>query len=107
MRDCQKASKFLSRGFGALTHGLGLRLRNASQRCLQGTKNAHELFLHKLFEHPKGLGHPGKSPGTFQIPLFETQGRQTFEGGHELVGHHPTLRMQDPHPPGRSPDPKS
>ena len=26
-----------------------------------------------------GPGHPGKIPGTSQIPLFETQGRQTFE----------------------------
>ena len=24
-----------------------------------------------------------------EILLFETQGRQTFEGGHELFGHHP------------------
>ena len=31
---------------------------------------------------PRGPGHPGKIPGTFQIPLFETQGRQTFEGEH-------------------------
>ena len=24
---------------------------------------------------PRGPGHPGKIPGTSQIPLFETQGR--------------------------------
>ena len=53
-----------------------------------GTKNEHELFLHKLLNTPKGLGHPGKTPGTSQIPLLETQGRQTFEGEHELFGHH-------------------
>ena len=34
---------------------------------------------------------------------FPTQGRQTFEGGRELFGH---LHVEDPHPTGRSPDPK-
>ena len=48
---------------------------------------------------PKGLGHPGKIPGTSQIPLFETQGRQTFEGGHKLFGHHP-FAWKTPTPPG-------
>ena len=28
---------------------------------------------------PKGRGHPVKIPRTSQIPLFETQGRQTFD----------------------------
>ena len=37
----------------------------------------------------RGPGHPGQIPGTSQIPHFKTQGRQTFEGGHELFGHHP------------------
>ena len=44
-------------------------------------------------------GHPGKTPGTSQIPLFETQGRQTFEGGHELFGHRP-FAWKTPTPPG-------
>ena len=34
---------------------------------------------------------------TSQIPLFETQGRQTFEGGHDLFGHHPSRRRPPPH----------
>ena len=41
----------------------------------------------------------GKIPGTSQIPLFETQARQTFEGGHELFGHHP-FAWKTPTPPG-------
>ena len=48
---------------------------------------------------PRGPGHPGKIPGTSQIPLFETQGRQTFEGGHEVFGHHP-FAWKTPTPPG-------
>ena len=48
---------------------------------------------------PRGPGHPGKIPGTSQIPLFETQGRQTFEGEHELFGHHP-FAWKTPTPPG-------
>ena len=38
---------------------------------------------------PRGPGHPGRTFGTSQVPPFETQGRQTFEGGHELFGLHP------------------
>ena len=44
------------------------------------------FFCTNLLNTPRGAGHPGKIPGTSQIPFFETQGRQTF---------------------GRSPDPKS
>ena len=44
-------------------------------------------------------GHPGKIPGTSRIPLFETQGRQSFEGGHEVFGHHP-FAWKTPTPPG-------
>ena len=47
------------------------------------------LFCTNFLNTPRGPGHPGKIPGTSQIPLLETQGRQTFEGGHELFGHHP------------------
>ena len=48
---------------------------------------------------PRGPGHPGEIPGTSQIPLFETQGRQTFEGEHEVFGHHP-FAWKSPTPPG-------
>ena len=48
---------------------------------------------------PRGPRHPGKIPGTSQIPLFETQGRQTFEGGHELFVHHP-FTWKTPTPSG-------
>ena len=47
----------------------------------------------------RGPGHPGKIPGTSRIPLFETQGRQSFEGGHEVFGHHP-FAWKTPTPPG-------
>ena len=48
-----------------------------------------KFFCTNFLNTPKGPGHPGKIPGTSQIPLFKTQGRQTFEGGHEVFGHHP------------------
>ena len=47
------------------------------------------FFCTKFLNTPRDPGHPGKIPGTSQIPLFETQGRQTFEGGQEVLGHHP------------------
>ena len=48
-----------------------------------------KFFCTNFLNTPRGPGHPGKIPGTSQIPLFETQGRQTFKGGHEVFGHHP------------------
>ena len=53
-----------------------------------------KFFCTKFLNTPRGPGHPGKIPGTSQIPLFETQDK-------------PPLRVEDPHPTGRSPDPKS
>ena len=47
------------------------------------------FFFTNFLNTPRGPGHPGKIPGTSQVPPFETQGRQTFEGGHELFDHHP------------------
>ena len=65
-----------------------------------GSENAHELFWHKLFQHAQGSGTSRpKIPGTSRILLFETQGRQTFEGGHELFAHHP-FAWKTPTPPG-------
>ena len=56
------------------------------------------FFCTNFLNTPRGQGHPGKIPGTSQIPLFETQGRQTFEGGHEVFGHHPFV-WKTPTPP--------
>ena len=58
-----------------------------------------KFFCTNFSNTPNGPGHPGKIPGTSRIPLFETQGRQTFEGGHEIFGHHP-FEWKTPTPPG-------
>ena len=47
------------------------------------------FFCTNFFNSPRGPGHPGKIPGTSQVPPFQTQGRQTFKWGHELFDHHP------------------
>ena len=60
---------------------------------------SNRFFCINFLNTPRGPGHPGKIPGTSQIPLFETQGRQTFEGGHEVFGHHP-FELKTPTPPG-------
>ena len=62
----------------------------------------HTKFLCTNFLNTaRGPGHPGKIPGTSRIPLFETQGRQSFEGGHEVFGHHP-FAWKTPTPPAVS-----
>ena len=73
------------------------RLRNAR---FVGNETCAQTFSALTFLNtPQGSGTSGKIPGTSQIPLFETQGRRTFEGGHELFGHHP-FRWRTPTPPG-------
>ena len=57
------------------------------------------FFCTNFLNTPRGPGHHGKIPGTSQISLFETQGRQIFEGEHELFGHHP-FAWKTPTPPG-------
>ena len=57
------------------------------------------FFCTDFLNTPRGPGHPGKIPGTSQIPLFESQGAQTFEGWHKLFGHHP-FAWKTPTPPG-------
>ena len=58
-----------------------------------------KFFCTNFLNTPRGPGRPGKIPGTSQTPLFETQGRQSFEGGHEVFGHHP-FAWKTPTPPG-------
>ena len=79
-----------------------MEIYQTSRENLLGTKNAHKLFCANFLNTPRGLGHPGKIPGTFQIPLFETQGRQTFAWGRAPTFWPPPLRVEDPHPNERS-----
>ena len=58
-----------------------------------------KFFCTNFLNTARGPGHPGKIPGTSRIPLFKTQGRQSFEGGHEVFGHHP-FAWKTPTPPG-------
>ena len=58
-----------------------------------------KFFCTNFLNTARGPGHPGKILGTSRIPLFETQGRQSFEAGHEVFGHHP-FGWKTPTPPG-------
>ena len=59
------------------------------QGKIRERKMRTNFFCTNFLNTPGRPGHPFKIPGTSQIPLFETQGRQTFEGGHELFEPHP------------------
>ena len=45
---------------------------------------------------PRGPGHPGQIPRTFQGPSLKNQEKQTFEGGHALFGPHPSRQSSGP-----------
>ena len=68
-------------------------------RNFRERKMRTKFFCTNFLNTARGPGHPGKIPGTSRIPLFETQGRQSFEGGHEVFGHHP-FAWKTPTPPG-------
>ena len=71
----------------------------ASAEIRRERKMRTKFFCTNFLNTTRGPGHPGKIPGTSRIPLFETQGRQSFEGGHEVFGHHP-FAWKTPTPPG-------
>ena len=74
-------------------------MRQFSPRMVRERKMRTNFFSTNFLNTPSGPGHPGRTPGTSQIPLFETQGRQTSEGEHELFGHQP-FAWKTPTPPG-------
>ena len=76
-----------------------LQQQGFSQNQFRERKMRTNFLSTNFLKTPRGPGHPGKIPGTSQIPLFETQGRQTLEGEHEVFGHHP-LAWKTPTPPG-------
>ena len=47
----------------------------AHGKLREGAGKSAQTFLQKLFEHPRGLGHPDEIPGTSQVPPFETRRR--------------------------------
>ena len=65
----------------------------------RGRKMNTNFFGTNFLSTPRGPGHPGKNPGTSQVPPFETQVRQTFEGGHEVFDPYP-FAWKTPTPPG-------
>ena len=81
---------------------LGQRGRKASLKdalSIGNEKMRTNFFGTNFLNTRRGLGHPDKIPGTYQIPFFETQGRQTFKGEHELFDPHP-FAWKTPTPPG-------
>ena len=70
-----------------------------NSKIVRERKMRTNFFCTNFLNTPRGPGHPAKIPGTSQVPLFETQGRQSFEGEHEVFDHHP-FPWKTPTPPG-------
>ena len=66
-------------------------------------KMRKNFFYTHFLNTPGNPGHPGKIPGTWQIPLFETPRKTNFQGRARTF-RPPPLRVEDPHPTGRAPD---
>ena len=58
-----------------------------------------KLLCTNFLSTSRGLGHLGKIPGTSQVPVIESQGKQTLEGGNELFDPH-AFAWKTPTPPG-------
>ena len=86
-------------GSGTVTRGLSREYDFTSPSLFRERRMRTKFFCTNFLNTASDPGHPGKIPGTSRIPLFETQGRQSFEGGHEVFGHHP-FAWKTPTPPG-------
>ena len=79
-------------------------LRSLILRSFRKRKMRTKFFLHKLFEHRQGSGTSRQNSrdipdSSLRNPRSLGQGRQSFEGGHEVFGHHP-FAWKTPTPPG-------
>ena len=68
-----------------------------------GTENKHKFFLQRLFEHPRGSGHPCKIPGTYQVPSKPKEDKLSREGTNFRP---PPFAWKTPTPPGSLRTPK-
>ena len=84
--------------FSCFSNRFSYRFKRFAGAVSRERKMRTKFFCTNFLNTARGPGHPGKIPGTSRIPLFETQGRQSFEGGHEVFGHHP-FAWKTPTPP--------
>ena len=86
---------------------LKIRLHNIleSRALFRERKMRTKFFCTNFLNTARGPGHPGKIPGTSRIPLRNP--RKTKFRGRARSFRPPPLRVEDPHPTGRSPDPKT
>ena len=70
----------------------------------KGTNNAHELFYTNFLNTPRGPGHPRKNTRTRFLPSKPKEDKLSREN---TTFRPLSLRVEDPHPTWRSPDPKS
>ena len=84
------------------------RARFSKFALLLGNEKCARTFflLHKLFEHPHGGGTSRQN--SWDIPDSSLRNpRKTNFRGRVRAFWPPPLRVDDPHPTGRSPDPKT
>ena len=71
-----------------------------------GNEKCARTFLHKLFEHPQGSGTSRQNSRDIPDSSLRNPRKTNFRGRARTF-RPPPLRVEDPHPTGRSPDPKS
>ena len=70
----------------------------------RSTEPQHELFLHKLFEHPQGSGTSQQNSRDIPDSSLPNPRKTNFRGRARTF-RPPPLRVEDPHPTRSSPDP--
>ena len=69
-------------------------------------KNAHELFCTNFLNTPRAPGHPRQNSRDIPDSSLRNPRKTNFRGRVRTL-RPPPLRVEDPNPTGRSPDPKS
>ena len=83
-----------------------LRILSVSKTNTCRERKRARTFLHKLFEHPQESGTSRQKSRDIPDSSLRNPRKANFRGRARSF-RPPPLRVEDPHPTGRSPDPKS
>ena len=87
------------------SHSHLYRCDRESSALIGNDKRARTFFVHELFEHRQGSGTSRQKSRDIPDSSLRNPRKTNFRGRARSF-RPPPLRVEDPHPTGRSPDPK-